>query len=264
MDLKLDKEVAFISGSTKGIGYAVARTLVQEKASVILNGRTQKSINEAIVRLKEEFPEANIIGFAADFKKATEVLLLLEQLPEVSILINNVGIYTATPFFDTPDADWYEQFDVNVMSGVRLSKHCLPNMLQKNSGRIVFVSSECASLVPLDLMAYSMTKASLMAVSRGLAQMTSGTKVTVNTVMPGSTRSEGASQFLKEAAAKKGSTTAQIEEDIFKEIRPSSLLQRFASVAEVANTIVYLASPLSSATNGAVIKIDGGSTGGIL
>lgn len=264
MDLQLDKEVAFISGSTKGIGYAVARILLQEKASVILNGRTQKSVDTAVSTLKEEFPKAKINGIAADFKKVEEVSSLLEKLPEVSILINNVGIYTSVPFLEAPDQDWYEQFEVNVMSGVRLSKYCLPKMLKKNGGRIVFISSECASLVPSDMMAYSMTKASLMAISRSLAQMTSGTKVTVNTVMPGSTLSEGASQFLKEAATRKGSTTKQIEQDFFKEIRPSSLLQRFATVEEVANTIVYLASPLSAATNGAVIKTDGGSVGGII
>ncbi len=264
MDLQLDKEVAFISGSTKGIGYAVARILLQEKASVILNGRTQKSVDAAIHNLKKEFPKAEISGIAADFKRVEEVSSLLEKLSDVSILINNVGIYTSVPFLEAPDKDWYEQFEVNVMSGVRLSKYCLPKMLKNNSGRIVFVSSECASLVPADMMAYSMTKASLMAISRGLAQMTSGTRVTVNTVMPGSTLSEGASQFLRETATQKGSTTKQIEEDFFEEIRPSSLLKRFATVEEVANTIVYLASPLSAATNGAVIKIDGGSVGGII
>ena len=175
-----------------------------------------------------------------------------------------MGIYNSIPFFDTPDEDWYQQFEVNVMSGVRLSKHCLAKMLARNWGRIVFISSECASLVPSDLIAYSMTKASLTAISRGLAQMTRGTKVTVNTVMPGSTHSESAVEFLREAATEQGKSVKEIEQDFFKEVRPSSLLQRFASVEEIAHTIVYFTSPLSAATNGAVIKADGGSVGGIL
>ena len=264
MDLQLQGKTAFITGSTAGIGFATARILTKEGALVILNGRTSESITEAVQKLQQEFPNAVVSGFAADFSKLNEVEELLNKLPEIDILINNVGIYSSGSFFETVDEDWYRQFEVNVMSGVRLSKNILPKMLNKNWGRILFVSSECATLVPVDMISYSMTKAALHAVSRGLAQLAKGTGVTVNTVVPGSTLSEGAEQFLENAAEKEGKTKAEVEEAFFSEVRTSSLLQRFAKVEEVANTITYLCSPLSSATNGAAIKVDGGSTGGIL
>lgn len=264
MDLKILGKTAFITGSTGGIGLATARTLANEGAAVILNGRTDTKLQEAVQKLQEEFPESPISGVCADFSNIKQIEELLDKLPEIDILVNNVGIYSSASFFETNDADWQQKFQVNVMSGVRLSKEILPKMLAKNWGRILFVSSECATLVPTDLIPYSMTKAAILAVSRGLAQLTKGTGVTVNTIVPGSTLSEGAEQFLEIAAQKEGKTKAEVEADFFTEVRTSSLLQRFATVDEIANTITYLVSPLSSATNGAAIKVDGGSMGGIL
>lgn len=264
MDLKIQEKTAFITGSTAGIGYAAARALVREGAAVILNGRTESKLKEAVQKLQEEFPEETISGLCADFGSILQIEELLEKLPKIDILVNNVGIYSSASFFEAKDADWQQQFEINVMSGVRLSRKILPKMLANDWGRILFVSSECATLVPADLIPYSMTKAAILAVSRGLAQLTKGTEVTVNTIIPGSTLSDGANQFLENTAQKEGKTKAQIESSFFTEVRMSSLLQRFAKVDEVANTIAYLASPLSSATNGAAIKVDGGSMGGIL
>ncbi len=264
MNLKLQGKTAFITGSTAGIGFATARSLAREGVTVILNGRSQMKLKAAVVKLQHEFPEVSISGFAADFSKSVEVEALVDKLPEIDILINNVGIYTSRSFFETTDEEWYRQFEVNVMSGVRISKVILPKMLTKNWGRILFISSECATLVPVDMIPYSMTKAALHAISRGISQLTKGSEVTVNTVVPGSTLTEGAEQFLDFAAKKEGKTKEQIENSFFTEVRSSSLLQRFAKVEEVAHTITYLCSPLAAATNGSVIKIDGGSTGGII
>jgi NAD(P)-dependent dehydrogenase (short-subunit alcohol dehydrogenase family) len=263
MDLELKGKTVFITGSTAGIGFSTAKALLSEGASVILNGRTSATVESAIKRLEQEFPEEAISGIAADFSILNEVNNLLENLPKIDILINNVGVYSSVSFFKTDDAEWYRQFEVNVMSGVRLSKSILPSMLANNWGRILFISSECASLTPPDLIAYSMTKAGILAVSRGLAQLTKGTNVTVNSVIPGSTLSEGAEQFLEAAAQKEQKTKGQIENAFFTEVRTTSLLQRFAKVDEVAHTITYIASPRSSATNGTSIKVDGGSSGGL-
>ncbi len=264
MDLQLREKTAFITGSTAGIGFATARTLIQEGTAVLLNGRTVESVTKAVQKLQEEFPNSTVSGFATDFSKSDEVEELLKKLPEIDILVNNVGVYSSAPFFETPDDDWYRLFELNVMSGVRLSKNLLPKMLAKDWGRILFVSSECATLVPVDMIPYSITKTAMHAVSRGLAQLTKGTGVTVNTIVPGSTLSEGAERFLDDAAEKEGKPKSQIEEAFFTEVRTSSLLQRFAKVEEVATTITYLCSPLSAATNGAAIKVDGGSMGGIV
>lgn len=264
MDLQLKGKTAFVSGSTAGIGFAIAKVLLAEGAIVTINGRREAGVEEALLRLKATVPNAQVMGIAADLSQPSQIQKLWSQLSAVDILINNVGIYTATSFFEMEDAEWYQQFEVNVMSGVRLSRHYLPKMLANNWGRVLFISSECATLVPADLIAYSMTKAALLSVSRGLAQLTKGTAVTVNTVIPGSTLSEGAEQFLADVAQKENKTPAAVEADFFSTVRTSSLLQRFASVEEVANTVCYLVSPLSAATNGAAIKVDGGSMGGIL
>jgi NAD(P)-dependent dehydrogenase (short-subunit alcohol dehydrogenase family) len=264
MNLELEGKTAFITGSTAGIGFATARALIKEGAFVILNGRSKEKVDKAVKELQEEFPESTVSGLAADFLNLNEINALQKELPAIDILINNVGIYTSGNFFESTNADWQQQFEVNVMSGVRLSKYFLPKMIAKDWGRILFVSSECATLVPVDMIAYSMTKAAIFAVSRGLAQLTKGTGVTVNTIVPGSTLSEGAEQFLENAAKKESKTKTQIEAEFFTQKRTSSLLQRFARVEEVAHTITYLVSPLSSATNGAAIKVDGGSMGGIL
>ncbi len=264
MDLELTGKSVFISGSTAGIGFGVARTFLKEGATVYLNGRTESSVAKAMAKLKASFPDGIVYGIAADFSDGESVRSLLRQLPDIDILINNVGTYSAQSFFETTDADWQQQYEVNVMSGVRLARHLLPKMMEKNWGRILFVSSECATLVPADLIAYSASKAALLAVSRGLAQLTKGSGVTVNAVIPGSTMTEGAEQFLAHFAQKENKTVQEAEIHFFEETRTASLLQRFASVAEIANGIVYFSSPLAAATNGAAIKLEGGSTGGIL
>lgn len=264
MDLKLTGKTAFISGSTSGIGFATAKSLAEEGCHVIINGRTEKSIAEAIKQFNNELPHSNVKGIAADFSILEEIDLLLNKLPHIDILINNVGIYKSQSFIETTDEDWHKQMEVNVMSGVRLSRHLLPKMLKADWGRIIFVSSECAGLVPADLIPYSSTKAAILSISRGLAHLTSGSQVTVNTIVPGSTLSQGAEAFLADLAQKENKSIAQIEAEFFSRVRSSSLLQRFASVDEVANTITYFASPLSAATNGAAIKVDGGSMGGII
>jgi len=264
MDLKLKGKTAFITGSTAGIGFAVAKSLLQEGAKVILNGRKQKGIDAAVNRLKAFVPNADVKGITADFSEVADVDALIAKLPQVDILINNVGTYASQSFYETSDAEWLRQFEVNVLSGVRLSRHLLPKMVAADWGRIIFISSECATLVPADLVAYSTTKAAILAVSRGLAQVTKGTNVTVNTVVPGSTLTEGAAQFLDDLATKENNTREAVETAFFRDVRTASLLQRFASVEEVAHTITYLTSPLAAATNGAAIKVDGGSMDGIL
>lgn len=264
MDLQLAGKTAFITGSTSGIGYATAKVLAKEGVRVVLNGRKAEGVEKAVKKLGEEVKGAEVSGFAADFSNVAEVDSLLIQLPPIDILVNNVGIYRIKSFYDTTDEDWFRHFEVNVMSGVRLSRHILPQMLAKSWGRIIFISSECATMVPDDLIAYSMTKTALLSISRGLAQLCKGTEVTVNSVLPGSTLTAGAEQLLSDMAEQGNISVEKAEENFFKHNRASSLLARFAKVEEVAHTIAYLSSPLAVATNGASIKIDGGSTGGIL
>lgn len=264
MNLQIKNKTAFISGSTAGIGFAIAKILLNEGATVVVNGRKQSRVDEAIEKLKQEFPEAKVTGVAADFSNVEDIESLLSQLPLIDILINNVGIYQTESFFESKDETWLQQFEINVMSGMRLSRQLLPAMMEKNWGRIIFISSECASLSPTDSLAYNMTKAAMLSLSRGLAEMTKGSQVTVNTIIPGSTLSEGAQQFLKDVAARENKTPEQVEAEFFNKVRTSSLLQRFASVEEVANTVAFYVSPLAAATNGAAIKVDGGSMGGIV
>lgn len=263
MDLQLKNKRALITGSTSGIGYAIAKSLAEEGTEVILNGRTQQRIDEAIKTLQETNPTAKISGIKADFRDIDSVKSLIKKIGSVDILINNVGIFSSQTFEKTSDKDWYEMFEVNVMSSVRLSKAFLPKMKENNWGRIIFISSECAMLVPEDLIAYSTTKAAMLSISRGLAQTTRGTDVTVNSVLPGSTLTEGAKQFLKEQATKNQTSEKEIAGNFFKNVRTSSLLERFANPKEIADMVVFLSSPLSSATNGSAIKADGGSIPGI-
>jgi len=263
MDLQLKNKRALITGSTSGIGYAIAKSLAEEGTEVILNGRTQQRIDKAIKTLQETNPTAKISSIKADFRDIDSVKSLIKKIESVDILINNVGIISSQTFENTSDKDWYEMFEVNVMSSVRLSKAFLPKMKENNWGRIIFISSECAMLVPEDLIAYSTTKAAMLSISRGLAQTTRGTDVTVNSVLPGSTLTEGAKQFLKEQATKNQTSEKEIADNFFKNVRTTSLLERFANPKEIADMVVFLSSPLSSATNGSAIKADGGSVPGI-
>jgi len=258
MDLKIKDKIAFISGSTAGIGFAIAKRLADENAQVIINGRTQASVDKAVTELKELTNNQKISGIAADFSKIDEINNLLKTLPDVDILINNAGIFEPKEFADIPDEDWFRLFDINVMSGVRLSRHYFPKMLEKNWGRIIFISSESAVSIPSEMIHYGMTKTAQLAVSRGLAELTKGTDVTVNAILPGPTRSRGIGGFLEDLSTAGNITTEQVEQDFFKNMRPTSLLQRFADVEEVADTVAYYVSSLASATNGASIRVEGG------
>lgn len=258
MDLQLKNKTAFISGSTAGIGFAIAKRLLEEEATVVINGRSQEGVDKAVQELKTLTAKSGVSGIAADFSKVEEVNHIIAQLPEVDILVNNAGIFEPKPFADIPDEDWFHFFEVNVMSGVRLSRHYFPQMLKRNDGRVIFISSESAVLIPDEMIHYGVTKTAQIAVSRGLAELTKGTRVTVNTILPGPTRSRGIGDFLTGMAKADNISVAEVEKNFFKDLRPTSLLQRFASVDEVANLVAYIASPLASATNGAALRAEGG------
>lgn len=258
MDYKLNDKTALVTGSTAGIGYAIAKSLALEGAKVYLNGRGSDRVNEAVKKLKQETGKTNIEGIAADFSKAEEVEGLLAKLPEVDILINNVGIFEPKPFEAITDADWTKFFEVNVMSGIRLSRVYLQKMLDKNWGRIIFISSESSINIPQEMIHYGMTKTAQLAISRGLAELTKGTAVTVNSVLPGPTLSEGVGGFIQDLADKQQKTISQVEDDFFKEMRPTSIIQRFISPEEIANMVCFISSPLSAGTNGAALRVDGG------
>ncbi len=258
MDLQLKGKTAFVSGSTQGIGFAIAKQLLQEGATVTINGRTEARVAEAVEKLNGQVPGAPVNGIAADFSKAEDAQKLIKQLPGVDILVNNAGIFEPREFTAITDEEWLRFFEVNVMSGVRLSRAYFPGMLEKNWGRIIFISSESSIMIPEEMIHYGMTKTAQLAISRGLAELTKNTGVTVNTVMPGPTKSEGVVDFIKQVAESKNITPQEAEKDFFKTMRPSSLLQRFADVSEIANMVTYIASPLSSATNGAALRVEGG------
>ncbi len=264
MDLKIKDKLVFISGSTAGIGYATAARFLNEGAQVIINGRKQDTVDAAVEKLKAEIKNANVSGIAADFSKVEDINSLLKKLPEVDILINNTGIFEPKAFADIPDEDWFKFFEVNVMSGIRLARQDFPKMLKKNWGRIIFISSESAVFIPEEMIHYGMTKTAQLAVSRGLAELTKGTKVTVNSILPGPTKSKGVSGFIEDLAKADNISVDEVEADFFKNMRPTSLIERFASVDEIANTIVYYSSELASATNGASIRVDGGLIRSIL
>lgn len=258
MELQLKNKTAFVSGSTQGIGFAIAKSLLEEGATVIINGRTQQRVDAAVGKLKKLVPQGTVSGIAADFAKVDDVKKLLPQLTDIDILVNNTGIFEPKPFTEIPDEDWLRFYEVNVLSGVRLSRHLFPKMLAKNWGRIIFISSESAINIPEEMIHYGMTKTAQLSVSRGLAELTRNTNVTVNSVLPGPTRSEGVDEFIKQLAAGQNVTPEEAEKNFFKTARPTSLLQRFATVEEVANLVTYVASPLSSGTNGAALRVDGG------
>jgi NAD(P)-dependent dehydrogenase (short-subunit alcohol dehydrogenase family) len=258
MNLQLENKKALVTGSTAGIGYAIALQLAQEGAQVIINGRTEKRVVEAIMQLKAESGNDKISGVVADFSNAESISNLIGQIPELDILINNVAIFEPKAFVDITDADWLRFYEMNVLSGIRLARAYLNQMLSKGWGRMIFISSESAIQIPEEMIHYGMTKTAQIAVARGLAELTKGTDVTVNSVLPGPTRSEGVGGFIENLAKDQNKTVAEVEEDFFKTIRPTSLIQRFLSTNEVANMVTYLVSPLASATNGAAIRAEGG------
>ncbi|ASU34640.1 SDR family NAD(P)-dependent oxidoreductase [Mucilaginibacter xinganensis] len=258
MDLKIKNKIALVTGSTAGIGYAIAKALAIEGVKVVINGRTNARVEHAVRNLINETSNANIRGIAADFSDKDQIEKLITALPEVDILINNVGIFEPKEFRNITDEDWLKFYEVNVLSGVRLSRAYFDKMLQKNWGRIIFISSESALQIPEEMIHYGMTKTAQIAVARGLAELTKGTKVTVNAVLPGPTWSEGAGTFVKDLAVQKGLTIEGMEKEFFKTARPTSILQRFIDPDEIASTVAYLASDLSIATNGAAVRADGG------
>lgn len=260
MDLQLKNKTALVSGSTAGIGFAIATQLLQEGAKVYINGRSQARVDEAVQRLMALVPGADVSGVAADFSRVEEIDALLRAIPSVDILVNNVGIFEPKDFVNIPDADWMRFYEINVMSGVRLSRHYFPLMLAQNWGRVIFISSESSIMIPSEMIHYGMTKTAQLAISRGLAELTKGTNVTVNSILPGPTRSEGVGTFVDDLAKSRGISTEEMERDFFLSARPSSLINRFATVEEIAHMVTYIASPLSSATNGAALKVEGGLT----
>jgi NAD(P)-dependent dehydrogenase (short-subunit alcohol dehydrogenase family) len=258
MDLGLQGRRALVTGSTAGIGWASAHALAAEGAHVVVNGRTPQRVEAAVSRLRGELPNAQVHGIAADLGTAEGCAQLTAQLPDVDVLVNNLGIFEPKAFEQIPDADWLRFFEVNVLSGVRLARHYVAGMRARNWGRIVFVSSESALNIPTEMIHYGMTKTAQLAVARGLAETLTRTGVTVNCVLPGPTASEGVGEFVARMANERGVDAATMEREFFATARPSSVLQRFASPDEVASLIAYVCSARASATTGAALRVDGG------
>ncbi len=256
MDLQIADKKAFVSGSSQGIGFAIAKTLAAEGAQVVINGRSQSKLDSAKQKILAEYPQARVDCFAGDLSNSEACQQLATKHPAVDILVNSLGIFEPKDFLDIPDEDWERFFNVNVLSGVRLSRAYLPYMQEKDWGRIIFISSESAVQIPQEMIHYGTTKTAQLAVSRGLAETCAGTGITVNAVLPGPTRSEGVVEFVDQISG--GQDFGEFEKEFFQSIRPSSLIKRFAEVQEVANMVVYLCSPLASATTGAAIRVDGG------
>jgi hypothetical protein len=258
MDLQLEGKRALVTGSTAGIGYAIAEALAREGASVIVNGRTKQRVEAAIAKLHAASVRGKIEGLAADLGTADGARQAIQRYPEIEILVNNLGIFEPKPFEQIPDEDWFRFFEVNVLSGVRLSRHYLPKMRARSWGRIVFISSESALQIPAEMIHYGMTKTAQLAIARGLAETTVGTDITVNCVLPGPTASEGVGTFVAQMAVKEKKEPSEIEREFFRSVRPSSLLQRFERPDEIGALVAFVCSPLSSATNGAALRADGG------
>jgi NAD(P)-dependent dehydrogenase (short-subunit alcohol dehydrogenase family) len=263
MDLRLAGRRAFVSGSTQGIGYAIARALLEEGAEVVVNGREQGKLRDAVASLRAAVPGAAVSGIAADFEDPAQVHGLLDALGELDILVNNVGLFEVTAFGDISDSDWQRYFDVNLMSGVRLSRHALGGMLARGWGRILFIGSESGVNVPADMVHYGTTKAAMLALANGLAKLTRGTEVTVNTILGGPTYSTGVAGAVEQIARAQGMAEEELKAAIIGG-NATTLLQRFLDPGEIASLALYLASPLSSATNGAAVRADGGVLTGML
>jgi NAD(P)-dependent dehydrogenase (short-subunit alcohol dehydrogenase family) len=264
MNLGLEDKTALVTGSTAGIGLAIAASLAREGATVIINGRTKRRVNDAIRQILGQYSKAKLEPLDADVSADTAVVAAVKKFPKLDILINNVGIGELKPFEKISDADWFKLIETNFMSGVRLSRHYLPQMKRQGWGRILFISSESGVNIPSNMIHYGVTKTMQIALARGLAETTTGTAVTVNSIVVGPTSTEGVNKFLANLAKKANSSLGEIETNFFKNERPGSLLQRFASAEEVANLVLYYSSPLSSATNGAAIRVDGGVVRSIL
>ena len=256
MDLLLQGKLAFVSGSTAGIGLAIATALAREGARVIVNGRSQASVDKAVDQLRSA--GADLHGFAGDLSQAGIAEDLAQRHPDVQVLVNNLGIFEPKTFEEIPDADWRRFFEINVLSGVRLARLYLPAMRRANWGRIIFISSESAVQIPSEMIHYGMTKTAQLAVSRGLAEMVAGSGITVNSILPGPTKSRGVGDFVDALAKAGGKSFAEFETEFFAKVRPTSLIKRFASPQEVASLVAYIASPLASATTGAALRVDGG------
>lgn len=255
MNIDLSGKTALVTGSTSGIGHAIAKGFAEAGANVLVNGRTQSRVDEAVAKLSSV---GMARGIAADVSTAEGCKALLAAVPDVDILVNNTGIFEPKDFFEIPDEDWNRFFNVNVMSGIRLSRGYMPGMLKRDWGRIVFIASESALMIPKEMIHYGMTKTAQLAISRGLAELTRGTAVTVNAVMPGPTMSEGVETFVQDLAKQNGQSVDTAAANFIREHRPTSLIQRFASVDEIANMVVYVASKQASATNGAALRAEGG------
>jgi NAD(P)-dependent dehydrogenase (short-subunit alcohol dehydrogenase family) len=255
MNIDLSGKTALVTGSTSGIGHAIAKGFAEAGADVLVNGRTQSRVDEAVAKLSSV---GMARGIAADVSTAEGCKALLAAVPDVDILVNNTGIFEPKDFFEIPDEDWNRFFNVNVMSGIRLSRGYMPGMLKRDWGRIVFIASESALMIPKEMIHYGMTKTAQLAISRGLAELTRGTAVTVNAVMPGPTMSEGVKTFVQDLAKQNGQSVDTAAANFIREHRPTSLIQRFASVDEIANMVVYVASKQASATNGAALRAEGG------
>lgn len=253
MDLQLNNRLALVSGSTAGIGYSIAEALLREGARVIVNGRSQASVDAAVARLG-----AGAIGFAGDLATAQAAEAVVHSHPDIDILVNNLGIFEPKAFEDIPDEDWLRFFEVNVLSGARLARLVLPGMKRRNWGRILFISSESGVQIPAEMVHYGMTKSAQLSISRGLAETCVGTRVTVNAVLPGPTNTEGVGGYLAEMAKQQNISFAEMEKQLFAAARPTSILKRLIDPAEIASTVTYLCSPLSAATNGAAIHAEGG------
>ena len=265
MDLQLDNQLALVSGSTAGIGFAIAKTLAAEGARVIINGRSEARVNAALGAIRGALPAAKLEAFAGDLSRAEAAAEVGQRFPEVDVLVNNLGVYAPKPFAEITDADWLAIIETNFLSGVRLARHYLPGMIQRKRGRILFISSESAVNIPVEMIHYGVTKTMQVALARGLAESVAGVPgVTINSVLVGPTKSEGVEGFVADMAKSRGVAAGEVEEDFFRTVRPSSLLKRFETPDEIAAMVAFLASPLSVGTNGAAVRVEGGLLRSIL
>jgi NAD(P)-dependent dehydrogenase (short-subunit alcohol dehydrogenase family) len=264
MDLGLKGKFAVVTGSTAGIGFAIAAELAKEGATVVVNGRTQARVSSALERIRKSVPDADIQGVAADLGNAAGIAAFIKQVPHADVLINNLGIFEPKPFLEIPDTDWLRFFEVNVLSGVRLTRQYLPAMLQKNWGRVIFISSESGQQIPAEMIHYGMTKTAQVAIARGIAESVAGTGVTVNSILVGPTASEGVETFVEALAKKQNVTKSEFEKQFFASVRPTSLLKRFETPEEIASVVAFVASTQAATIQGAAVRADGGVVRSIL